>query len=538
MIKTITTLFIGILFTSFSSLCWANEPLEIESKIDKVTVYISNASITRNVDFNVNEGINTIHFTKLSKSLLDNTIRFNTKGVRVLSIDTKSKFLSIKDNEAYKKLKEKHDAILDKINDKKAYLAILAKDLEVLDANKQINSQGLNTTDLKNTIQFFHDKRVAVEKEKKSNLLEIEAFKKEESLLLKEIRDLENKHQGFYKEVIVSIQSDKTQSLKGTLKYNVSNVGWSPSYDVFAKDINSPLQVIFKANIYQNSGIDWKNVTLNIASGNPTLDNNIPQLPPNYLNLSPIENNVRSIALQGKMPGIQTSKSKIQNDELEEEIKIEYSSWDLETVSYQTQFVYNIPQKYSIKNGTNQKEISLKNEEVKAEYVYKTIPKLNTNVFLMGNIPDFGTYNLLAGNANIYFEGQFVGETFLSSDQSTDTLSISLGIDESIVVERKRAYQMEKKKSFGSKKRENRAWEISVKNNKSTPISIEVVDQLPLSVNDQITVTPIEISKGKVNKDTGAILWKMEIAAQQTQKRIVQYEVEYPSKGYERLDID
>jgi len=53
------------------------------------------------------------------------------------------------------------------------------------------------------------------------------------------------------------------------ISYFTSNAGWSPTYDVRVSDIGQPVDLSYKANVYQQTGIDWNNVTLSISSAQP-----------------------------------------------------------------------------------------------------------------------------------------------------------------------------------------------------------------------------------------------------------------------------
>ncbi|NME70776.1 DUF4139 domain-containing protein [Flammeovirga aprica] len=541
--KKYITLFLIIfylpLFTS------ANDQIEVSSKINNVTVYTNSASVERSASVNVPQGKSVLVFKKLSHQIVTNTIQFQTKGVRVLSIDSEYDKVELRDNKAYSELKSKIDQLKEKVFEKETYLEILNKDLELLEANKTISSSNLNLSELKSALAFFHDKRLQVEKEKSTYQKEVIVLKLEIEKLNKELSMISRDHISHYNNVMVTIQSDKAKSIDYLLKYIVNQVGWTPTYDILATDINSPFNVVFKANIYQRSGVDWNDVSISISSGAPSERNRLPKLNPKYLDLVALQQNrmVQQSAKVYSAPSYKKSSQdnwgavEVEEEEVEEEIATSLS-WVLNQSSYQTQFTYQINQKYSIPNNTRKKAIELKTEKIDALYTYRAIPKQGCDVFLLGKVTNWGKYNFIAGDANVYFEDQFIGTTYLSSTQHKDTLEISLGKDESIIVNRERAYQMERKRSFGNKKRANRAWKITVKNNKSKDINIEILDQIPISVNDQIIVTPLEMSKGTYDKETGEVEWNFSLDAQKSKEIILQYEVEYPAKGYEPLDVN
>ncbi|MDZ7845594.1 MAG: hypothetical protein U5L96_01760 [Owenweeksia sp.] len=57
------------------------------------------------------------------------------------------------------------------------------------------------------------------------------------------------------------------------------------------------------------------------------------------------------------------------------------------------------------------------------------------------------------GEAGIYYEGSYLGKTYLQVSEASDTLKISLGEDKNVVVRRETVSQMQNKK-FSSGKTE------------------------------------------------------------------------------------
>ncbi|MCK9998352.1 DUF4139 domain-containing protein, partial [Providencia rettgeri] len=44
--------------------------------------------------------------------------------------------------------------------------------------------------------------------------------------------------------------------------YFSPDAAWSPSYDIRSQDVESPITLTYKANLIQNTGIDWEKVNL------------------------------------------------------------------------------------------------------------------------------------------------------------------------------------------------------------------------------------------------------------------------------------
>jgi uncharacterized protein (TIGR02231 family) len=208
-----------------------------------------------------------------------------------------------------------------------------------------------------------------------------------------------------------------------------------------------------------------------------------------------------------------------------------------------TQLVFNpttveieVTDPYSIKSNGERTLVDLKTYEIPASYRYTAIPKLEKDAFLQAEISDWSQYSLLEGESNLYFEDGFVGRSILNPIALQDTLPISMGRDRSILIQREKVDQLSKKRSIGSNITESRGYEILVKNNKSQEITLQVKDQIPVSVNSAIMVTTVELSGGVVDPVTGIVTWEITLAPGAQQKLTLRYEVKYPKS--ERIILD
>ena len=105
-----------------------------------------------------------------------------------------------------------------------------------------------------------------------------------------------------------------------------------------------------------------------------------------------------------------------------------------------------------------------------ADYKYVTVPKLSPLAYLTGNITDWAEQNLIGGEATLYFENTFVGKSYLNVNQLKDTLTVSLGNDNSILVKREKRKDFTSTRVLGSNKTETYSFLITVRNNKTNPV--------------------------------------------------------------------
>ena len=201
---------------------------------------------------------------------------------------------------------------------------------------------------------------------------------------------------------------------------------------------------------------------------------------------------------------------------------------EVNQVENQTNVEFNIKDPYSVPSDGKQYTVEISQLDLNATYQYAVAPKLSTDVFLSAKLTDWNKYNFLSGEANLFFEGTFIGKSLLNTDATADTLNISLGTDKNIVVTRTSLKDLTEKQSFGSNKKETKDWQIEVKNRKNQPINLLVEDQVPVSQNSAIEVETQELSGGKPDPATGKVSWNLNLGAQSDKKLELKYQVKYP----------
>jgi uncharacterized protein (TIGR02231 family) len=183
---------------------------------------------------------------------------------------------------------------------------------------------------------------------------------------------------------------------------------------------------------------------------------------------------------------------------------------------------------YTVSSSSKPTLVDVRNFEMKAVYEYSVAPKLDQDAFLLAKAVGWEEFSLLPGEANIFFEGTFVGKSYIDPNSIKDTLAISMGRDKRIVVKREKVKDFTSRKIIASNQKDTYAWEISVRNTKAEPIKISIEDQIPVSQNSQIEVTVIDVAGAKYNKDTGKLNWDITLQPNEDKKIIFKYEVKYP----------
>ncbi len=201
---------------------------------------------------------------------------------------------------------------------------------------------------------------------------------------------------------------------------------------------------------------------------------------------------------------------------------------ETEQVANQTSVEFDIKTPYTIPSDGKNLTIDIDNYSLPASYQYYCTPKIDKNAYLIAQIADWEQYNLLEGEANVFFEDTYTGKTLLDVRFMTDTLTISLGKDKGVTVKRDIQKQFTTRQFLGNKKEETKSWLITVKNNKQQNINVFLFDQIPVSTLEEIEVIPVNISNGKLNPETGIIKWDFQLKPTEKKDIELKYSVRYP----------
>jgi uncharacterized protein (TIGR02231 family) len=189
-------------------------------------------------------------------------------------------------------------------------------------------------------------------------------------------------------------------------------------------------------------------------------------------------------------------------------------------------FDIDIP--YDILSNGKAHSVALKAIKLPATYKYYAAPRVEKEAFLLAEISDYAKFNLLQGEANIIFEGLYVGKTYINPNQTSDTLSLSMGRDKKIVLKREKVADKSGTKFLSSKKEQTFTFDITVRNNKKESAQLLLKDQYPLSPDKDIEIELLQSDNAKVNTETGILTWDLDLKANETKKIRISYKIRYP----------
>ncbi len=507
----------------------------IESQIKRVVVYRQGAKINRTVSVTLSPGNQEIILDDLTSTIDPNSLLVNIRGNAILlSASVRTNFLGYKT--LPKRVKQLEDSLIlltDKIewltNEQAIYQG---EEKLILDNQKIVNEkEKITASDIAQLADFYRSRLTSIRKNVFQNNLTLRGLKESKKRIEKQLQDLQYKRGQKMGEVVLNISAEQTTKIGIQFSYLTRNAGWAPLYDIRCEGIKDPIDLLYKANIFQTSGYNWKGIDLVISTGNPTVNNERPILNPWYINfLEPV---VVGYGAYKKSERAAPSSVNILMMEDEMEFFEELAEappvpYEVAQITNQIATEYEIKIKQDIPADGKEHIVPITTYELPAKYNYHTVPKLDQHAFLIARVGDYSQFNLLPGKTNIFFEGMYIGQAYLNPQITSDSLVVSLGRDDRISVKRNMLTDFTSKKVIGSNKTELKGYELILRNNKSQMISLEVMDQVPISQNKEIEVKIEDQGGADYNADYGRLLWKIDLAPGETKKIRFVYSVKYP----------
>lgn len=330
-------------------------------------------------------------------------------------------------------------------------------------------------------------------------------------------------------QIVLSLGTSKNLTSKMRISYITPDAGWSPAYDIRSQGMGKPILLTYKADVIQNTGLNWDKVKLVLTSTNPSLNITAPTLSPWYLALYNDNTKFRSKSMSMEMAAPVVSSPALMGEESYEKQLNKGVTRYVTTNNNGINLSHTIALPYTLKNSTKSNTLVINQKEVTADYRYLTTPKLVEEVYLQAEVKDWENLNLLNGRANIYYMNSFVGNTYINTNELTELLNIPLGIDKNIQISRINNEKIRKEPIFiGTTIEQKESYTIKVRNTYDTPVKVTIYDQLPLSQENNINVANADYKDGVLDKDTGEIEWSITLGAKQEKSLPLNYTLSYP----------
>lgn len=475
------------------------------AEIKSVTIYNSSAEIHYQKDVALPQGKSTLVFTELTPFIVDNTINISASSpdVDIISVTERINYAKER-QETNNVIIQLHDSISlsnSKLGLLKCRLDALTMEKNLLFKGESIGgvSEGVAVSEIEKASAFFSKRYLDLATEiyhlSVKELMLQSSIKKYNN----QINELTSDSLKASSEISVIVINTSAKKVTFNFKFLTAKGGWAPVYDCKYQGAKLPLKFVFRANVFNASGIPWDNVDIKLSTANPTHGFDAPTLN-------------------------SQDKNGAANKE-EERDGIQFK----EIAVYNTIAEYDIKFKYSIPSDAKPYLIDVNAYEIEAEYNYLLIPIIDPFGFLMAKIPNWNKYNLIPGTTNIYNKGSYMGKTFLNTYAENDTLSLYLGKDNNIQAIRKENNTNNRNNLIGNFYVDKAAIDITIKSNAAEKLRIQVLDQVPtFDDNEKVKFSIEQIDQALYNKEDGLLTWNFDLAENASTVIEYKYDIKVP----------
>ena len=526
----------------------ANDKVTVKSTLHSVTVYTQGAQLQHKANYTIKAGLSEVIVEGISPQIAAGTIQVKATGAVVI-LDSKYEYyypqpqleLLVRDlppkiKSAIRVLEDSIRLVNFELRDINDEIEVLVAARKIIISNGAVKGQGKVNDSiqlLKATVDYYTTK--VSELNKKISSLDRQKVKKTDLLseLNTRLEDLQNyaeqnnqtpEKKGVPR-IIITFMAKDAASGRIDLSYLASNAGWTPLYDIRSEAATGKISLTYKAQVRQLTGLDWDDIKLSISTNNPYANKTKPELNPWYIDYQEFR---KQLDEKGKLRSDAFDDAPAVNSTAlnmgfmySTNAAVEVNALGAEQFTTIVQQLisaeFKIDLNYSIASDNQVRMVLVKQSELNTSFRYYAVPKLDPGVYLVAQMTKLDELQLVPAKANIFFDGTYIGETYLDPTTMDDTLNLSLGKDPNIVVKRTLLKNQSKERIIQDKKERSFAYNIEVRNLKSSEIELFIQDQIPLTTNPDITIEKSNLGKGKIDEKTGLIEWQLKLKAKESQ---------------------
>jgi len=546
-----------------TSLSFAQEDIPTyNGKISKVKVYLGQAKLDKITTFPLNQGNNEIILSGNSPYMQPQSLQFTSLNDFIITDFTPfiqyvqpsqqaEDRLSAENKRKLKILRDSLDVLNLKNSDSYSLVSILNKEKNVLENMKVISQpQTIDSMPkIKDGLSYYRDKMLEITKmlQKENTIItkrtkSITEITNQINLILQGELNNSNPRNEYYIRLNIYSEKDIPQC-KLSYSYNVTGVSWQPYYDIKFTKPSEPVSFVLKARLIQQTGEDWNDVNLMFSTEQPNNFRTLGELYPYYLrDNQPIayKANEKRLAKQNvasedmMASDVEGSLAPVESSNLPSIQKANGSGYSQMTISQLTMLgkEYEVGMKHTILSDSKEKNIALETKTTKSDYKHYSIPKIDKTVYISALLPSWENLELMDAEGKIYLEDSYINDTYINSNSTSDTLNMSIGADKRVVVDRKVTKSKPEKVGLLSSLSETIVTiTITIKNNNQTKIDLNLVDQIPLSNTENITITAGDLAKAEYDSKTGKLTWNLSFNPLEAKTITFNYTVRHPKNA-------
>jgi uncharacterized protein (TIGR02231 family) len=505
------------------------------SKIDAVTVFPAGAEITRIAKTRLPAGEHTIIFKDLPAAAIQSSIRVEGKATGALqigSVDSRRLFVPRADLEVGAAERKQIEAEIEKLNDDKALLqaAILAAEAQkklienLADLPGKTFTQGTSPPaqpDWAALAQLIGERTAAAQKLILDTQIKIRDADKKITDLQKKLAPIAPAQEE-QTEIKVFVTAGAPLEADLTVRYQIASAAWTPFYDARlttgTKAVAPKLQLVRRASIQQRTGEVWDNVALTLSTTRPAAGSQAPDLRPMLVDLFDPSTS-RPVAASAPPPppapmarsAAMADANKFQGAAKVMQERTEATQVNATIDGNAFQALYGIQGRVTVQQTGEAKRVQIDQSDIEPTLTARTVPKRDAKAFLYAKTIMPKTTAILPGQVSLFRDSTFVGTGRFPQLAPGEEHELGFGQDDNIRV--RYAVAEEKRSESGiisTSKTDAKNFRITVKSLHERPVAMSVIDQQPVSLNQEVKIefiSKLAPSRKDMEDKRGLVAW-------------------------------
>ena len=351
---------------------------------------------------------------------------------------------------------------------------------------------------------------------------------KELKELMNDLAEETNKANRLQSEVTVRLFAAEPGAAKLVFNYLVPIASWFPSYAIRIDSKTNGMELIYQANIWEDSGESWDDVALNVSTSQPDRSGNVPTLGPIFLQPNQYLRNSR--VKMEMSASVEQEVYELSPFSVDDAGKPGYTA----STSVQTgmsSFSATLPTRVTLESAREPSRFPILTEDFDARFWSEVVAAEQEKGFLKTETSNAFDLPLISGQAQVFIDGTLTSRVSVPYALPGEELELSLGVDDFIIVKRKEALRETEYAGIIDKTTVlKRAYTVDVTNFHPMGYEVKVFDRFPISRNEKIEVKRKlpNASSVEIEEDTGVFFWKETLNAKQTKEYKVEFEVVHP----------
>jgi uncharacterized protein (TIGR02231 family) len=335
----------------------------------------------------------------------------------------------------------------------------------------------------------------------------------------------------------VEVDAERAGSLSLRLAYLVAGASWRPAYRASLDPDAGRVHLVSEAVVRQTTGEDWSGVDLHLSTAAPARGVEPPMLGSWLLRpqvWADSESDLGGFAREESKAAPAPSRiyQNVISMEPEAQDAAEAMAAEAAVVHSAFNVAFAVPGRSDVPSDESDHRVTLRQEDLDAELIYRTVPGLNTSAYLTAKTHAPKEYPLLAGPVRVFAGGAYLGAFRAEETGPGAELTIPFGADNRIKVIRVKLPRESGREGFAGKYRQVAfGYRTVVENLMSRKVSLILEDRVPVSEDERIVVEIAkETTEGykKSDRRPGVMLWQMELEPRAKQEVVLEYSVRFP----------